>query len=437
MSSSPLLSKLDQHFEVSARGSTLGTEVTAGITTFLAMAYILVVNPAILSDAGMDFGGVFVATCIAATFGTLVMGLLANYPIALAPGMGQNAFFTYAVVLGSGHSWQVALGAVFLSGVLFVVISVLPVREWIINAIPRNLKMGIAAGIGLFLAFIGLQNAGVVVDNPAVLVGFGDLTAFGPLAAIAGFVLIVALSARNIPGAVLIGMLSIAVVAWISGQAEFAGVASLPPSPAPVMLQLDIVGALELSLLTVVLSLLLVDLFDTAGTLVGVVSSAKLADEDGKLPRLGRALLADSSATLVGSLAGTSSTTSYLESASGVQSGGRTGLTAVVVGLCFILSLVFAPLAQSVPGYASAAALIFVAAMMAGSLKDVTWSDLTEACPAAITALAVPLSYSIADGIGLGFVCYAAIKLLAGRGSECPIAVYILAVLFAVKFALL
>lgn len=427
---------LDTRFGLSQQGSSVRREVIAGVTTFLAMAYIIVVNPAILSDAGMDFGAVFVATCLAAAIGTLIMGLFANYPVALAPGMGQNAFFTYAVVLGAGHTWQVALGAVFVSGVLFILISVLPVREWVINAIPRNLKLGIAAGIGLFLAFIGMQNAGIVQDNPATLVGFGELTAFGPLAAIAGFAIIAALSARRVPGAVLIGILAMAALGWLTGFAEFKGIVAAPPSPAPVLLQLDIVGALNFAMLTIILSLLLVDVFDTAGTLVGVATRGDMLDEQGRLPRLRRALFADSGATFFGALLGTSSTTSYLESAAGVESGGRTGLTAVVVALLFIACLLFAPLAQSIPAYASAAALIFVASVMARGLADVDWDDVTEAAPAVITALAIPLSYSIADGIGLGFVCYAAIKLLAGKPSECPLAVYVLAILFAVKFVL-
>ena len=427
---------LDTRFGLSQQGSSVRREVIAGVTTFLAMAYIIVVNPAILSDAGMDFGAVFVATCLAAAIGTLIMGLFANYPVALAPGMGQNAFFTYAVVLGAGHTWQVALGAVFVSGVLFILISVLPVREWVINAIPRNLKLGIAAGIGLFLAFIGMQNAGIVQDNPATLVGFGELTAFGPLAAIAGFAIIAALSARRVPGAVLIGILAMAALGWLTGFAEFKGIVAAPPSPAPVLLHLDIVGALNFAMLTIILSLLLVDVFDTAGTLVGVATRGDMLDEQGRLPRLRRALFADSGATFFGALLGTSSTTSYLESAAGVESGGRTGLTAVVVALLFIACLLFAPLAQSIPAYASAAALIFVASVMARGLADVDWDDVTEAAPAVITALAIPLSYSIADGIGLGFVCYAAIKLLAGKPSECPLAVYVLAILFAVKFVL-
>ena len=427
---------IERQFQVTRMGSSIRTEITAGITTFLAMAYIIVVNPAILSDAGMDFGAVFVATCLAAAVGTLIMGLLANYPVALAPGMGQNAFFTYAVVISAGHTWQVALGAVFLSGVLFILISVLPIREWIINAIPKNLKLGIAAGIGLFLAFIGMQNAGIITNNDATLVGLGDLTGFAPVAAICGFVLIAALSARGFRGAVVIGILTIAVAGWLFGGATFSGIAALPPSPAPVFLQLDIAGAFNVSMLTIILSLLLVDLFDTAGTLVGVATRGNLLDAEGKLPRLRQALLADSGATFLGSLAGTSSTTSYLESAAGVESGGRTGLTAVVVAILFLLCLVFAPLAQSVPGYASAAALIYVAAVMVRSLADVEWDQITESAPAVITALGIPLTYSIADGIGLGFVSYAAIKAVSGRPGDCPVAVYLLALLFAVKFAL-
>ena len=332
-----LVNYCNKRFDIPASGSSVRREIVAGLTTFLAMVYIVVVNPAILSEAGMDFGAVFVATCIAAAVGTLLMGLLANYPIALAPGMGQNAFFTYAVVLGSGHPWQVALGAVFLSGVIFILLSVLPVREWLINAIPKNLKLGMSVGIGLFLAFIAMQNAGIVIDNPATLVNVGKITNFAPAAALAGFVVIVALTARRIPGAVIIGMLSVAAAGWLFGGAEFHGMLSAPPAVGPVFLQLDIAGAFNLSLITVVLSLLLVDVFDTAGTMVGVATRGNLLTADGKLPRLRRALLADSGATLIGSLAGTSSTTSFIESAAGVESGGRTGLTAVTVGLLFLV----------------------------------------------------------------------------------------------------
>ncbi|MEM1231734.1 MAG: NCS2 family permease [Pseudomonadota bacterium] len=428
---------LDQHFQISAQGSTIRAEVIGGVTTFLAMAYIIVVNPAILSEAGMDFGAVFVATIIAIMVGTLLMGLLANYPIGLAPGMGQNAFFTYTVVLTSGFAWQAALGAVFLSGILFLILSVLPVREWLINSIPKNLKLGMASGIGLFLAFIAMQNAGIVVGNPATLVGFGDLTSFAPIAALLGFMLIAALTARAVTGAGILGLLGVAVAGWVTGQAEFQGVFSAPPSVAPVFLQLDIAGAFNVAMITVILSLLLVDLFDTAGTLVAIVTRSNLLDADGKLPRLRSALLADSTATVAGAVAGTSSTTSFIESAAGVEAGGRTGLTAVVIAALFGLCLLFAPLAQSMPAYASAAALLFVACVMARGLADIDWDDVTEAAPAVITALAMPLSYSIADGIGIGFISYAVIKLISGRPGECPAAVYLIAAVFAVKFALL
>ena len=428
---------LERRFAIAAHGSTWRREVVAGVTTFLAMAYITVVNPAVLADAGMDFGAVFVATCIAAAAGTLAMGLLANYPVALAPGMGQNAFFTYTVVLGMGVDWRTALGAVFLSGVLFVALSALRVREWLINAIPKDLKLGICAGVGFFIALIALKNAGVVVGNDATLVAFGDMTAFAPLAAIVGFAVIAALMARRVPGAIVLGMLAVAVAGWAFGAAEFHGVFSLPPSPAPVLLELDILGALQLSFVAVVLSFLIVDVFDTAGTLVGVATRSGLLGADGKLPRLRDALLADSGATVFGALAGTSSATSYIESAAGVESGGRTGLTAVVVAGLFLLCLLFAPLAESMPPYATSAALLLVAMLMARGLADLDWKDITEAAPATVTAIAMPLSFSVADGIGLGFLSYAAIKVLAGRWRECPAAVYFVALVFALKFALL
>jgi len=428
------MKQLDAYFRLSERGSNVRIESLAGLTTFLTMAYITVVNPSVLSQAGMDFGAVFVATCLAAAFGSITMGLLGNYPIAQAPGMGQNAFFTFGVVLGMGHTWEAALGAVFLSGILFVILSVLPVREWLINAIPKNLKLGISAGIGLFIGFIALRNAGIIVDHPATLVSLGDLTSFAPLFCVIGFVIITALTARNIVGAVIIGMFSVTVIGWLTGNAEFKGFVSLPPSIAPVFLQLDIAAAFDISMVTVIITLLLVDVFDTAGTMVGVANRAGLVDDQGNLPKLGKALLSDSGATVVGALVGTSSTTSFIESGAGVEAGGRTGLTAIVVGCIFLLCLFFAPLAQSIPAYATASALLFVACLMARSLGDVDWDDLTESAPAVITALAMPLSFSIADGIGFGFVAYAAIKICSGQATKCPAAVYVIAVIFALKF---
>ena len=426
---------LNDYFDLVGRGTTVSRELNAGLTTFLAMAYITVVNPLILSDAGMDFGAVFVATCTAAAFGCLVMGLLANYPVGLAPGMGQNAFFTYAVVIGSGQPWQAALGAVFISGILFVLISLSPLRAWLINSIPRNLKLGMAAGIGFFLAFIALKNAGVVVPSTATFITLGDLKSFAAVMALLGFFAITAMAARGVRSAVIIGMGVISLIAWFSGQANFVGVIAAPPSMQPVFMQLDIVQALDISMLSIILTLLLVDLFDTAGTLVAVATRAKMVDAEGRLRRLNRALIADSSATVVGALMGTSSTTSYVESAAGVESGGRTGLTAVVIGALFLLCLLFAPLAQSIPAYAAAAALLFVSGSMAQSLLGIDWEDITEATPAIITALMMPFSFSIADGIGIGFISFVIIKAAAGRYREIPAAIIFIAAVFAAKFA--
>ncbi len=428
---------LDRYFNISAQGSSIRTELIGGLTTFMAMAYITVVNPAILSQAGMDFGAVFVATCLAAAVGTLIMGVVANYPIAQAPGMGQNAYFTFGIVLGMGNSWQAALGAVFVSGICFIILSVLPIREWLINSIPRSLKLGISAGIGFFLAIIALSGGGIVVDNPATLVGLGDLTQPPAILLFVGFVLIAAMSHRNIIGAVVIGMLAVTVLGWILGIAEFKGVVDTPPSMAPVFMQLDLRNVFEWSMITVVLTLLLVDVFDTAGTLVGVATRARMLDEKGHLPRLRKALLADSGATALGALFGTSSTTSYIESAAGVGSGARTGLASVVTAGLFLLCLFVAPLAQSIPAYASGAALLFVACLMAAALEDMEWSDITESAPALVTALAMPLTYSIANGIGIGFICYAVTRIASGQWNNCPPAVYVVAVIFALKFAFL
>lgn len=428
---------IERYFRLKEQATDVRTEVLAGVTTFLSMVYITVVNPAILSDAGMDFGAVFVATCLAAAAGTLIMGLWANYPIAQAPGMGQNAFFTYGVVLGLGYTWEAALGAVLISGILFVILSLLPVREWLINAIPANLKLGISAGIGLFLGFIALKNAGIVEDNPATLVTLGDLTSPAGFICLAAFALIAALTARGVTGAVIIGMMVATVLGLVTGVSEYQGLISTPPSMAPVLFQFDLLAVLDISMVTVVLTMLLVDVFDTAGTLVGVANRAKLVDSEGRLPRLNRALLADSSATVIGGLAGTSSTTSYIESAAGVESGGRSGLVAVTVACLFLLCLFLEPLARTIPSFATAAALLFVACLMARSLADLQWDDLTESAPAVVCALTMPLSFSIADGIGLGFITYVVVKLLSGRWRECPLAVYAVALIFFGKFAFL
>lgn len=428
---------LDRLFGLSRHGTTLRREALAGLTTFLTMAYIVFVNPQILADAGIDHGAAFVATCLAAAFGSAAMGLLANYPIALAPGMGVNAFFAYSVVLGMGYSWQVALGAVFWSGVIFVILSLVKIREAIINAIPHSLKLSIAAGIGLFLGFIGLKNAGVIVANEASFVAPGDLTSPPVVLFLLAFVVMAALDHRRVPGAIIIGILVSTFFAVGLDLQPFAGIAAPPPSLAPTFFQLDVAGALEIGLVTVILSLLFIDMFDTAGTLIATSHAAGLLDERGRLPRLPRALLADSTATVVGAGLGTSTTTSYIESLAGIRSGGRTGLTAVVVALLFLLALFLAPLAGTVPAYATAAALVYVACLMAGSLREVDWQNVTEFAPAVVTALSMPLTFSISEGIGFGFVTYVLIKLAAGLWRDLsPVGVAV-AVLFVLKFAYL
>ncbi len=424
---------LERLFQLTAHNTTVRTEILAGITTFLTMAYILFVNPSILGETGMDKGAIFVATCLAAAIGSAIMGFIANYPIALAPGMGLNAFFTYTVVLHMGHTWQVALGAVFISACMFFVLSIFRIREWIINSIPLELRSAIAAGIGLFLALIALKEAGIVVANPATLVGMGDLSKPEPLLAIVGFFVIVALEARKVTGAVLIGILLTTVAGILLGVSQFAGVFSMPPSLAPTFMQLDIKGALNIGLVSVVFAFLFVDLFDNSGTLIAVAKKAGLMRKDGYMPKMGRALIADSSAAMVGSVLGTSTTTSYIESAAGVSAGGRTGLTAVVVAILFLLALFLSPLAGSVPAFATAPALLFVAVLMTAGLAEIDWSDITVAAPVLITALAMPLTFSIANGIAFGFIAWAAIKLLAGRWRELNPALVILAALFVVK----
>ncbi|AMF93673.1 NCS2 family permease [Vibrio fluvialis] len=427
---------LERLFKLSENGTNVRTEIIAGVTTFLTMAYIIFVNPAILSDAGMDRGAVFVATCLAAAVGCFIMGLIANYPIAQAPGMGLNAFFTYVVVLGMGYTWQVALAAVFCSGVLFILLSLFKIREWIINSIPMSLRTGISAGIGLFLAFIALKNAGIVVDNPATLVSLGAITSLPAVLGALGFFLTIALVHRGVKGAVMIAILSITALGLIFGDVQWGGVMSAPPSIAPTFMQLDFSSVFEVGMISVVFAFLFVDLFDTAGTLVGVATKAGLIGEDGKIPRLNRALLADSTATSVGALLGTSNTTSYVESVSGVAAGGRTGLTAVVVGILFLLALFFSPLAGMIPAYATSGALFYVAILMLSGLVSIDWRDLTEAAPTVVTCLLMPLTFSIAEGISMGFIAYALIKLLSGKGRNVSLSVWVMAIIFAVKYIL-
>lgn len=428
---------LNKLFQLDARGTNVRTELTAGVTTFLAMSYIIFVNPDILSKAGMDPGAVFVATCLSAAIGTAIMGLYANYPIAIAPGMGLNAYFTFGVVIGMGIPWQTALMAVFMSGALFVTLSLMPIREWIINAIPMELKMSISAGIGFFLIIIGLTSVGIVVHNPATIVGLGDLSAPTALLAIACFVVIAVLDARKVPGALLIGILGVTIAGVLLGISEPTGIVSMPPSIEPTLFQIDWTKALEIGLVVVVISFLFVDMFDTAGTLVSVAHPAGLLDEKGHVTNLRKALLADSTATMIGAVLGTSSATSYIESIAGVKAGGRTGLTAVTVALLFCLALFLAPLAGAIQSYATGPALIYVGCIMAGGLAKLDWEDPTSFVPAVITAIAMPLTYSIATGISLGFITFAALKIGAGKWKSLSIGVVVLAAVFLLKFIFL
>lgn len=426
---------LERYFKLAEHGTSVRIELLAGLTTFLTMAYIIFVNPLIMSEAGVDRGAAFVATCLGAAFASAMMGLWAKYPVALAPGMGLNAYFSYGVVLGMGHTWQVALGAVFLSGVLFLIISVLPIREKIVNAIPMSQKMAIGAGIGLFLAIIALKGAGIVVDHPATLVGLGKMGAPGVLLACLGFVLIIALDYRKVPGAIMIAILAITVIAIVTGLSKFNGIASAPPSLAPTFLQMDIMGALSVGLISIVFAFFMVDLFDNTGTLISVAPAAGMMDKEGKLKRIGPAFITDSLATMVGAALGTSTVTSYIESASGIRAGGRTGLTAVVVAILFLLSIFLSPLATSIPAFATAPALMFVACVMAAGMTRVDWDDVTEYAPAVVTMIAMPLTFSIATGIALGFISYTVAKVLAGRTKDVHPVMFILAALFVIKLA--
>ncbi len=436
MNNAAATSFLDKFFKISENGSSVRTEVLAGLTTFLTMSYIIVVNPSILSEAGMEYGAVFVATCIAAAIGCMMMGLIANYPIALAPGMGLNAYFTYAVVKGMGVPWQVALGAVFVSGLLFVALSFMKIREAIVNALPMSLKMSITAGIGLFLALIALKNAGIVVANPATYVGLGDVREPAALLAFVGFFTIVVLDYYRVRGAIIISILAVTLISAALGMSQFHGIVGAMPSLAPTFMQMDFKDLFTAGMVGVIFVFFFVDLFDSTGTLVGVSHRAGLL-VNGKLPRLKKALFADSTAIVAGAALGTSSTTAYIESASGVSAGGRTGLTAVVVGVLFIACLWFSPLAASVPAYATAPALLYVGVLMIRGLAEIDWNDITAAAPAFLTAVFMPFSFSIADGIAMGFISYAVIKLACGKAKDVPYMVWIIAVLWALKFAIM
>ncbi len=430
------MSLMERLFKLREQNTDVRTEVLAGLTTFLTMAYIVFVNPSILGDAGMPKDAVFVATCIAAAIGTLVMGLYANYPIAMAPGMGLNAYFAYGVVKGMGFSWEAALGAVCISGILFVIVSLVRIREMIIRGIPHSVRTAITAGIGLFLAIISLKNAGIITSHPATYITLGDLHKAPAILAIVGFFLIVSLDRLKVKGAILIGIVAVTILSFFFGGNQFGGVVSMPPSITPTLFKLDISAALSVGILNVVLVFFLVELFDATGTLMGVANRAGLLKE-GKMDRLNKALLADSSAIVAGSFLGTSSTTAYIESAAGVQAGGRTGLTAVTVAVLFLACLFIAPLAGAVPAYATAPALLFVSCLMLRELVDIAWDDTTESVPAVVTALMMPFTYSIANGVAFGFISYAGLKLFTGRAKEVPAIVWIIAAIFVFRYVYL
>ena len=420
-------------FKLREHNTTVRTEIVAGLTTFLTMAYIIFVNPSILGDAGMPKDAVFVATCLIAALGTGIMALYANYPIALAPGMGLNAYFAYVVVLQMGFTWQAALGAVFVSGCLFLLVTVFRLRELIIRGIPQSIRLAITVGIGLFLAIIALKSAGIVAPSKATYITLGDLHTPQVVLATLGFFTIVVLDRLKVPGAILIGILGVTVLSFFFGGNTFHGVFSAPPSIAPTFLQLDIKSALTGGILNVVLVFFLVELFDATGTLMGVARRAGLL-VPGKMDRLNKSLLADSGAIFAGSLLGTSSTTAYVESAAGVQAGGRTGLTALTVAVLFLAALAISPLAGAVPAYATAPALFFVACLMLRDITELDWDDTTEVIPAAVTALAMPFTYSIANGLAFGFITYAVLKLFTGRARQVHWMVWLIGGVFLFKF---
>ena len=428
---------LDSLFKLQANGTNVGTEVLAGCTTFITMVYIIFVNPQMMAASGMDQGASFVGTCIAAAIACFVMGLYANWPVGMAPGMGLNAFFTYTVVGEMGYSWEIALGAVFLAGIIFVIMSVTRLRRWMLDSISLNLRIAMGAGVGLFIGFIGLKSGGIIVANGATFLSLGDFTQPQTLLAGFSFLSIAILSIRRIPGAIIIGILGVTSIAIMMGLVEFNGLIAAPPSLAPTLMQLDIVGAFDVAMISVIIAFLFVNLFDTAGTLLGVANRAGLIDEQGNAKNLDRALKADSSSSVLGAFFGCPPVTSYVESSAGVEAGGRTGLTAVVVGSLFLLAIFFSPLAAIVPAYATAGALIYVAMLMLSGMEALDWSDMTEILPALVTIIMIPLSFSIANGIALGFITYVAVKFFAGKYADITLGAWFLTIIFLAKFTFL
>ena len=428
---------LSNFFKLAENNTDVNRELMAGLTTFITMAYIIFVNPQLMASSGMDQGASFVGTCLAAALACLVMGIFANWPVGLAPGMGLNAFFTFTVVGEMGYSWQVALGAVMIAGVLFFLMSVTPLRRWMLDSIPLNLRIAMGSGVGLFIGFIGLKSGGIIVANGATFVSMGDLTNPETLMAALGFILIAGLSVRNVPGAIIIGVLTITLLALGLGFVEYQGLVDYPPDVSSTFLQLDILGALDVAMVAVIASFLFVNLFDTAGTLLGVANRANLVDDQGHVKNLDKALKADSSSSIFGALLGCAPVTSYVESSAGVEAGGRTGLTAVAVGIFFLLAIFFSPLALMVPAYATAGALIYVAILMLGGMEKLNWGDATELLPALIIIVMIPLTFSIANGIALGFLSFIILKIASGNTRNISSGAWFLGAIFISKFAFL
>jgi AGZA family xanthine/uracil permease-like MFS transporter len=428
---------LEKTFQLELNDTSIKQEFIAGFTTFITMAYIIFVNPQMMAASGMDLGASFVGTCIAAAIACFAMGFYSNWPVGLAPGMGLNAFFTYTVVGEMGYSWEIALGAVFLAGILFVIISVTPLRQWMLNSIPMNLRIAMGAGVGLFVGFIGLKTGGIIVQNEATFLSLGNFKNIETLLAALGFLLILVLAVRKVVGAIIIGVLAVTITGLLLGLIQFNGIVSTPPDLKPILLKLDILGALDVAMISVIISFLFVNLFDTAGTLLGVASRANLIQDSGKIMNLDKALKADSSASVAGSFFGCSPVTSYVESSAGVEAGGRTGLTAVIIGAFFLIAIFFSPIASMVPSYATAGALVYVAILMLGGMERLDWSDNTELLPALIMIIMIPLTFSIANGIAIGFISYVVLKLAARKTSDISMGAWFLFLIFVLKFIFL
>ena len=428
---------LEKLFKLKESNTNIQTELLAGFTTFITMAYIIFVNPQMMSSTGMDLGASFVGTCVAAAIACIAMGFYSNWPIGLAPGMGLNAFFTYTVVGEMGYIWEIALGAVFLAGILFWIMSVTPIRQWMLESIPMNLRIAMGSGVGLFIGFIGLKNGGIIVSNEATLISIGDLLKVETLLAMLGFLLIAILAVRRIPGAILIGVMMVTLISIFVGIIQFQGLISYPPAFMPVFMKLDILGALDLAMISVIMSFLFVNLFDTAGTLLGVANQARLVDEDGNIHNLDKALKADSSSSAFGAFLGCAPVTSYVESSAGVEAGGRTGLTAVTVGFLFLIAVFFSPLASIIPAHATAGALIYVAILMMSGMEKLNWSDSSELLPALIIIVMIPLTFSIANGIALGFISYVVLKIASGQFKKISSGAWFLTMVFLSKFLFL